>query len=319
MASDSRRHKTSYRDERDNHNKRSRRRDDDYDDRSRRNDRDRDRDRYKTDDRDKHRSRDDRDKRRDRDQRSSKYDDRKNRGRSKSRDRYRKKRSRSRSNSVNKRDNRKYSNHGSRSPIFEKKTEIKKYSSSRSRSKTPPKKYEYIPKPSNNEVDAFKTLSKANNEYYGSKYKVQPKYIEGDFDDDEKEKIHKEMQDRLKQHLASEGKVYPPPKPEPKETMYANDGSFLEMFKQMQDQHFSHTAEVIQQQPVVRPPAPQPMFGKRRGGKILKTGIVEKPKPIEEFGADGQAKDAWSMYMHEVKKYKHTVCDVNAKTRPLLK
>lgn len=157
----------------------------------------------------------------------------------------------------------------------------------------------------------------------------------------DKEKIHTEMQERLRQHLLSEGKVYPPPKPEPlpQTTAFANDGSFMDMFKKMQEQQqreagggeagpsssSSATATVHQvneekKKPLEIKPRPVgPMFGKRRGGKILKTGIVEKKKPIEDLSADAAPGDAWSQYMKEVKRYKAVSCDVDNKNRPLVK
>lgn len=163
----------------------------------------------------------------------------------------------------------------------------------------------------------------------------------------DKEKIHQEMEARLIQHLAREGKVYPPPKPQPaSHPVFANDGSFLETFKRLQEQqhhhhhhhhhhqqhsiaHATNVAVATYHRPAV--PQPQPMFGKRRGGKILKTGIVEKPKVVDESsedpyasgggggGAANTSTDAWSMYLHEVKKYKNVSCDADAKTRPLVK
>lgn len=156
----------------------------------------------------------------------------------------------------------------------------------------------------------------------------------------DKEKIHTEMQERLRQHLLSEGKVYPPPKPEPlpQTTAFANDGSFMDMFKKMQEQQqreasggeagpsssSSATATVQvneeKKKPLEIKPRPVgPMFGKRRGGKILKTGIVEKKKPIEDLSADAAPGDAWSQYMKEVKRYKAVSCDVDNKNRPLVK
>lgn len=68
------------------------------------------------------------------------------------------------------------------------------------------------------------------------------------------------------------------------------------------------------------------LVGKRRGGKILKTGLVKKQKipqkgvreqEIEEQSQE--SKDAWSRYMAEVKKYKEHACDDDDKTRPLVK
>lgn len=145
-------------------------------------------------------------------------------------------------------------------------------------------------------------------------------------DDFDKEKIHREMQERLAQHLAREGKVYPPPKPQASHPIFANDGSFLETFKRMQEQQ----QKVEQQQNTKRDTAviatsnekqiqPTTLFGKRRGGKILKTGIVQKPKNIEENTVVETPNDTWAIYLQEVKKYKNVSCDADSKTRPLVK
>lgn len=143
---------------------------------------------------------------------------------------------------------------------------------------------------------------------------------DGDFD---KEQIHKEMQERLIRHLAKEGKVYPPPKPQASHPVFANDGSFLETFKRLQGQpgDVSAPSGYDQQRAVAQHRQQQqlPVFGKRRGGKILKTGIVAKPKVIEEADATGNKNDAWAMYLQEVKKYKSVSCDTEEKTRPLVK
>jgi len=61
-----------------------------------------------------------------------------------------------------------------------------------------------------------------------------------------------------------------------------------------------------------------PAFGKRRGGKVLKTGIVEKRSNVKEDDV-GSAQDPWSIYLKEVKKYKEACCDDDSKTRPLVK
>lgn len=153
----------------------------------------------------------------------------------------------------------------------------------------------------------------------------------------DKEKIQAEMQERLRQHLLSEGKVYPPLKPEPPQqtTAFANDGSFMDMFKRMQQEQQGGSSAVAgpsststaqtksanneQKLAEAKPRPVGPMFGKRRGGKILKTGIVEKKKPIEDLSADATPGDAWSQYMKEVKRYKAVSCDVDNKNRPLVK
>lgn len=152
----------------------------------------------------------------------------------------------------------------------------------------------------------------------------------------DKEKIHKEIEEKLRLALAREGKVYPHPKPEPSHPVFANDGSFLEIFKKMQQQqtfvqqqvgetmqiHAVPTppvAPVAPAPPVHHPPPPQlPIFGRRRGGKILKTGVVAKPKASTDTDT-GDVKDFWSIYLREVKKYKSTACESDSKTRPLVR
>lgn len=95
-----------------------------------------------------------------------------------------------------------------------------------------------------------------------------------------------------------------------------NDGSFLEMFKRMQEE--TKKAEPIEKKPEIKKPT-LPFIGKRRGGRVLKTGLVKKAKAIDEQTADNAPKDAWSLYMQEVKKYRETSCEEERKTRPLVK
>lgn len=131
-----------------------------------------------------------------------------------------------------------------------------------------------------------------------------------------KKQIHEEMAERLRRHLASEGKVYPPPKAQP---AFVNDGSFLERFKQMQEQQQQFTESVKPPEVMTLPkPVPLPVFGKRRGGKILKTGMVAKRKPVEEADHE-KGTDAWSQYLREVQQYKNVVCEVDGITRCLVK
>lgn len=95
---------------------------------------------------------------------------------------------------------------------------------------------------------------------------------------------------------------------------FKNDGSFLEMFKKMQEQQKA-IEEPAQQAEAKKPIVPA--FGKRRGGKVLKTGMVAKVRNVEED--TNNAQDAWSIYMKEVRKYKEVHCDDDSKTRPLVK
>ncbi|XP_032597298.1 zinc finger CCCH domain-containing protein 13 [Drosophila grimshawi] len=52
----------------------------------------------------------------------------------------------------------------------------------------------------------------------------------------DKERIHREIEEKLRETLARDGKVYPPPKPEASHPVFANDGSFMELFKKMQEE-----------------------------------------------------------------------------------
>lgn len=191
-------------------------------------------------------------------------------------------------------------------------------------------------------TDFMKQFSSSGN---GSK---TTEYVPEIQTEEERIEFQKKMQEKLQAHLAAEGKLYPKPKPGPAintATGFANDGSFLEMFKQMQQSSSMGMMQptvstlVIPEEPSAVPyytvtavapstststytqprePVPIPMVGRRRGGKILKTGIVKKPKPIEESGAE-TPNDAWNLYLQEVKKYKNASCDADSKTRPLVK
>lgn len=158
----------------------------------------------------------------------------------------------------------------------------------------------------------------------------------------DKERIHREMEEKLRQALAKEGKVYPPKKPEASHPVFANDGSFLEIFKKMQAQQQHPHVPVVTAPAIVAPivaapvlastssaatyvaatttskvAPPPPLVGRRRGGKILKTGVVAKPKAQAEQSDD--PKDFWSLYLAEVNKYKNHACDSDGGTRPLVK
>lgn len=105
-----------------------------------------------------------------------------------------------------------------------------------------------------------------------------------------------------------------------KENAFKNDGSFLEMFKKMQEQQMQQQQEKQKQGQTSEIKKPLPMFGKRRGGKVLKTGLVQKAKTAEEEEEASLAnQDAWSVYMKEVRRYKEACCDDDSKTRPLVK
>lgn len=141
---------------------------------------------------------------------------------------------------------------------------------------------------------------------------------------------------------------------------FRNDGSFLEMFKRMQEANASGASGAsspIKTAPPAPAPVPSrpetsqsmlseelnpgpstssgnassgdesskdalkraPLVGKRRGGRVLPTGVVKKKRADGEEGSEEKPKDAWSLYMAEVKRYKETSCEEDGKTRPLVK
>ncbi|XP_060921735.1 telomerase RNA component interacting RNase isoform X1 [Labrus mixtus] len=108
---------------------------------------------------------------------------------------------------------------------------------------------------------------------------------------------------------------------------FANDGSFMEMFKKKMEEEQQRKKETCGgasgteqgQTPVEKKPPPVASFvGKRRGGVFLKTGMVEKKLKNDSEAVPGKS-DAWSKYMAEVKKYKAHQCGDDDKTRPLVK
>ncbi|XP_008304658.1 telomerase RNA component interacting RNase [Stegastes partitus] len=118
--------------------------------------------------------------------------------------------------------------------------------------------------------------------------------------------------------------------PLPAGNVFANDGSFMEMFKKKMEEEERRKKESRQtggdarateqgQSPVEKKAPPVTSFvGKRRGGVFLKTGIVAK-KQKQDTEAEPGRSDAWSKYMAEVKKYKAHQCGDDDKTRPLVK
>ncbi|XP_075998867.1 telomerase RNA component interacting RNase [Genypterus blacodes] len=117
--------------------------------------------------------------------------------------------------------------------------------------------------------------------------------------------------------------------------VFANDGSFMEMFKKkMEEAEKKRNKEVQQQQHTggdarateqgqstvgKKPPPVTSFVGKRRGGVFLKTGMVAKKQKEDGEGREPGKSDAWSKYMAEVKKYKAHQCGDDDKTRPLVK
>ncbi|XP_019714122.1 telomerase RNA component interacting RNase [Hippocampus comes] len=100
---------------------------------------------------------------------------------------------------------------------------------------------------------------------------------------------------------------------------FANDGSFMEMFKKKMEEEMRKKAQGADgEQGHTKPPPVTSFVGKRRGGVFLKTGMVAKKQKQDTETTPGKS-DAWSKYMAEVKKYKAHQCGDDDKTRPLVK
>lgn len=177
----------------------------------------------------------------------------------------------------------------------------------------------------------------SNDSYDLSNIMVDGKYI-GEVQTEEQRKlIHEQMKKKLEMmsYNAPEHKapflpaLLPQITPNlgPSVAPFANDGSFLERFKLMQQQFEVqqqmapyYAAETMGQTGILfqstssNPPAP--LVGRRRGGKILKTGVVEKPK--KRNADQDPPSDAWALYLREVQRYKSVVCDDDT-GRPLVK
>uniref|UniRef100_A0A3Q3WCD5 Uncharacterized protein n=1 Tax=Mola mola TaxID=94237 RepID=A0A3Q3WCD5_MOLML len=115
----------------------------------------------------------------------------------------------------------------------------------------------------------------------------------------------------------------------PSGNVFANDGSFMEMFKKKMEEEKrkkemrrtggdGRATEQGQTSVEKKPPPVTSFVGKRRGGVFLKTGMVAKKQKNDTEVEPGKT-DAWSKYMAEVKKYKAHQCGDDDKTRPLVK
>ncbi|NXY83564.1 TRIR RNase, partial [Alcedo cyanopectus] len=119
--------------------------------------------------------------------------------------------------------------------------------------------------------------------------------------------------------------------------VFANDGSFLELFKRKmeaeQQREREAAAAAAAEAPGGAGPGPNrsadgskrsggslSFVGRRRGGNrlALKTGVVAKKQKTDEEVLTSKG-DAWAKYMAEVKKYKAHQCSDDDKTRPLVK
>ncbi|KAM4040082.1 telomerase RNA component interacting RNase [Anomaloglossus baeobatrachus] len=106
--------------------------------------------------------------------------------------------------------------------------------------------------------------------------------------------------------------------------LFANDGSFLELFKKKMEANSTGSQEESREPEERKEPdkrRPHSFVGKRRGGAklALKTGMVTKKPKTEEEEILAHKGGAWAQYMAEVKKYKAHQCSDDDKTRPLVK
>ncbi|KAK2513724.1 hypothetical protein Q9966_016047 [Columba livia] len=123
----------------------------------------------------------------------------------------------------------------------------------------------------------------------------------------------------------------PPPGPGGGVNVFANDGSFLELFKRkMEAERERERQRGAADAPGGAGAGPADgskrgggafgFVGRRRGGHklALKTGVVAKKQRTDEEVLTSKG-DAWAKYMAEVKKYKAHQCSDDDKTRPLVK
>lgn len=218
-----------------------------------------------------------------------------------SRDKYREKhtrdpRYRSRSGSRKKYNDRRYTHksYRNRHSRSRSRSYSRRYRKSYSRSRSPS-----IHKKRSARSSSYTSSSSSDQESYSRHKKLKDKIQYNDKLNDKTEDIEEEDAELVQ------------------ENTFKNDGSFLEMFKKMQEEQAKNDNKTEQPEAGASEVKKLPMYGKRRGGKILKTGVVQKMKNPNEL--EDEPKDAWSVYMKEVRKYKEACCDDDSKTRPLVK
>ena len=140
--------------------------------------------------------------------------------------------------------------------------------------------------------------------------------------EEDKLELHEKMNTVLKEYFAAQGKVYPPTKPEVPAinaaTGFANDGSFLEQFKKMQEEYQQQIEEGKRRKAAENRLNSLPLR-RRGGGKILKTGVVAKNVASSSNQQQTQSGDAFSLYFNELQKYKNTSCEGETNARSLVK
>jgi len=110
---------------------------------------------------------------------------------------------------------------------------------------------------------------------------------------------------------------------------FKNDGSFMEMFKKMQQASAPPADQASGENSSSKDSSNAPteqkktslmsFVGKRRGGRTLPTGTVQKLRKPEPPNEGEGNNDAWSRYLNEVRKYQEQSCEEEGKRRPLVK
>ncbi|KAI1290348.1 hypothetical protein HDE_08355 [Halotydeus destructor] len=97
---------------------------------------------------------------------------------------------------------------------------------------------------------------------------------------------------------------------------FTNDGSFLEMFKRMQEATKKVEGKKDEQTEANKASRSSSSATVKRR-KVLAVGAIKRQRKEEDAPDEGT--DAWTQYMNEVKKYKEKYGDDSDKNRPLVK
>lgn len=107
---------------------------------------------------------------------------------------------------------------------------------------------------------------------------------------------------------------------------FKNDGSFLEVFKRLQQQQeqtpqksnsVQASSSITAELKSATIKSKLPIIGKRKTKK-LKTGVVKKVK-LDNDKKPSKSTDSWSLYLEEVKHYQETVGEQDNNRRSLVK
>ncbi|RWS08081.1 hypothetical protein B4U79_06075 [Dinothrombium tinctorium] len=112
----------------------------------------------------------------------------------------------------------------------------------------------------------------------------------------------------------------------PIKNKFANDGSFLEMFKQMEKANVSSVKQETSRDQsnsdlttLESGSESRNVTTVKRRSKVLKIGVIKRNRRLLEDTEEMNSGDAWQQYMNEVRKYKDKFGDDSDKNRPLVK